>query len=257
MTEDTALEAIRATYADLDRWQSRAQRYEVPQPGSKLALEDALYPWHAISEVARVSLISSGEHLRLARTALEAGELYPSAHFTVLRGALVGACQAVWVLAAGNAADRQERGLMLIDEMYAQLQKYYSEVATTPLSDAQRRDLVDQINWSQERRGQVARARHTAAKLNQTTTITWALDHSFPDDERRHVGRLLWRQMSADAHVLGWSIAQRGKVLRSDPSTGLGVMVTGGDVQQIAEPFLASHLLLRKGWSLFDQLCEA
>lgn len=187
VTLETSLRSIRATYADLDGWQARAKRMppEQPERGSRLAADDALFPWHPISEAARLSLITSREHLRLARTAIEAGQVYPSAHFTVLRGALVGAAQAVWILAPKDAAERQERGLTLIGEMYAELRKYYGELATAPLSADERTALERQVRWCEERRLQVANLRRTKAKMNQTEMIKWALHHRFPDDQRR------------------------------------------------------------------------
>lgn len=259
ITIETSLRSIRATYADLDGWHERARRMppEQPERGSRLAMDDSIYPWHAISEAARLSLMTSGEHLRLARTAIEARQVYPSAHFTVLRGALVGAAQAVWILAAEESADRQERGLTVIDEMYLQLQTYYRELATSHLTAEERTDLRGQVNWSEKRRLQVKEIRKTKSKLNQTDIIKWALNHRFPDDQRRSAGRLLWRQMSADAHVLGWSLFQRGSVVTSDRRSGLGVSESGGDLSHIAEPFVAVHLLLKEGWSLFDRLCES
>lgn len=259
MTIETSLRSIRATYADLDGWQERARRMppEQPERGSQLAMDDSVYPWHAISEAARLSLMASGEHLRLARTSIEARQLYPSAHFTVFRGALVGAAQAVWILAAEEAAERQERGLTLIDEMYRQLQTYYGELASTQLTTQERADLKGQANWCAERRRQVARVRRTSTKLIQTDIIKWALHHRFSDHQRRSAGRLLWRQMSADAHVLGWSMFQRGNVVTLDRRSGLGVSESGGDLSHIAEPFVAIHLLLKEGWSLFDRLCES
>lgn len=63
--------------------------------------------------------------------------------------------------------------------------------------------------------------------------------------------------MGADAHVLGWAVFQRGDILTSERRSGLGVMESGGDLQQTAEPFVATHLLLKDGWSLFDRLCES
>ena len=87
------------TAEDLDLWRLRAHRIEQPERSSDLAEDNKIFEWMAVSEVARLSLVASGEHLRLALDAVKAGQLYPSSHFTVLRGALVGASQAVWVLA--------------------------------------------------------------------------------------------------------------------------------------------------------------
>lgn len=259
MSDELALHAIRSTYPDLDAWQARGWRSppEQPQQGSALAADDSIFPWHPVSEAARASLLASGEHLRLARTSLESGQVYPSAHFTVLRGALVGAAQAVWILGSATSKMRQERGLTLIDEMYRQLQIYYGDLAVTSLGADEQAELADQVAWSERRRSQVATVRTTKAKLIQTDVISWALRYRFPDAQRRDAASLLWRQMSADAHVLGWSTFQRGAVVSSDRRSGLGVLETGVDLSHLAEPFVAIHLLLKEGWSLFDRLCEA
>lgn len=123
-TDQRYLDAIQSTYVDLERWQARGATTERPQPGSELAVDDVVFPRHPISEVARMSLALSSEHLRLARDAMEAGQLYPSAHFTVLRSGLVGAAQAVWVLGPAERNDRRERGLTVLAEMHTQMGKY-------------------------------------------------------------------------------------------------------------------------------------
>lgn len=86
------------TQPDLDRWRRRAQTVEEPESGSDLALDDKIFPHMAISQLARMSLVLSGEHLRFALDAVHAKQLYPSSHLPVLRGALVGASQGVWIL---------------------------------------------------------------------------------------------------------------------------------------------------------------
>ena len=64
---------------DLERWRRRVQALETPPPGSELHEDDKVFMHHSISNAARLSLASAGEHLRLAWTAIKAGELYPSA----------------------------------------------------------------------------------------------------------------------------------------------------------------------------------
>jgi hypothetical protein len=82
----TALTQMLDTTADLDRWRLRAHRVEVSEPGSDLALDDEIVQRMEISQSARHSLVAAGEHLRLALDAINAKQLYPSSHFTVLRG---------------------------------------------------------------------------------------------------------------------------------------------------------------------------
>jgi hypothetical protein len=251
------LTAIQSTYVDLDRWRARAATTERPQPGSELAVDDQVFPRHPISEVARMSLVLAGEHLRLARDAIEAGQLYPSAHFTLLRGGLVGAAQAVWVLGPAERAKRQERGLTVLSEMHTQMRKYYRRLEGFNLSEEERRGLVEQQSWLTVRIEKVATIRTGRSALNLTDeVIPEALDLVFPDAAQRQEGRALWALMSGDAHVLGWSTATRGHVGPTDRTSGLAEGAVGGSFAQIAQPFMASHGLLRAGWSLFDRRCE-
>lgn len=129
-----------------------------------------------ISEVARLSLAASREHLRLALDAVKAKQLYPSSHFTVLRGALVGVSQAVWILAPDERVARRERGLAVTAEMYAQMGKYYNFLDTTDLEVDDRARLADQQLWLAERRAQAVARKTTAATLNLTEVIGAAVD---------------------------------------------------------------------------------
>ena len=140
-----ALTQMLETQPDLDRWRLRAQTVEEPEIGSDLALDDKIYPHMAISQLARMSLVLSGEHLRLALDAVNAKQLYPSSHFTVLRGALVGASQGVWILSPDDRGERRERGLAVLAEMYSQMGKYYDSL--DGLSQDDQEKLDDQKDW--------------------------------------------------------------------------------------------------------------
>lgn len=255
--ERAALTQVFDTAADLDRWRLRAHRLEEPQRGSQLEGDDKIFERMAISQIARLSLVAAGEHLRLALDAIHSRQLYPSSHFTVLRGALVGASQAVWILGPEERDVRRERGLTVLTEMYAQLDTYYGLLETTPLEAADRASLDDQRLWLSERRREVASIRTTKATLSVTDIIGAAADDTFPDTLSRNTARRLWREMSADAHVLGWSLFQRTTFGPADRRTGVGEGKAPGSPEHIAEPFLASYRLLKRGWSLFDQRSEA
>lgn len=209
-----------------------------------------------ISQLARLSLISAGEHLRLALDAIKLGQVYPSSHFTVLRGALVAASQAVWILSPERRDLRQERGLTVLTEMYTQMDKYYSLLGSTQLETSDHASLENQRAWLTERRDDVASIRKTKASLNLTDVTGDAADYVFADRASRDKVRRIWREMSADAHALSWSLFQRSNFEPGDRRTGVGIGVAGGDPQHVAEPFLASYQLLRYGWSLFDRRCE-
>lgn len=259
LTEEqrAALTQMLETAADLDQWRLRAHRVEVPESGSELALDDKVFPHMAISAIARLSLIAAGEHLRLALDAIKAKQLYPSSHFTVLRGALVGASQAVWILKPTDRSMRRERGLTVLTEIYNQLDKYYASLESTQLDVADRESLAGQRLWLSGRRDNVSSLRSTKATLNLTDVIGEAADQAFADTASRDAIRRLWREMSADAHVLGWSLFQRTTFGPADRRTGVGEGKAPGDPEYVAEPFLGSYRLLKLGWSLFDRRCEA
>ncbi|PPH53734.1 hypothetical protein C5C49_04265 [Rathayibacter sp. AY1E2] len=255
-SERLALARMVETAEDLDRWRLRVQRVEEPERGSELATDDEIFPRAPISQTVRTSLASSGEHLRLALDALNAGSLYPSAHFTVLRGALVGACQAVWILASDERSVRRERGLTVNAEMHKQMRIYYNFLVGTDIADEERALLQGQRLWLSERTNDVASLRSTKAELDVTKVIGVAADYAFADPASRDAVRRLWREMSADAHVLGWSLFQRSTFGPADRRTGVGEGKAGGVPEFVAQPFLASYRILKRGWSLFDQRCE-
>lgn len=255
--QHAALDQMLGTAPNLDRWRLRAQRSEQPETGSDLGMDDQIFPHMEVSQIARMSLVLAGEHLRLALVAIEAQQLYPSSHFTVLRGALVGASQAVWILGPEDRHQRCERALTVIAEMYDQLEKYYNSLARTQLDDADRTSLDGQRTWLRERQKGVSAKRTGKANLNLTDVIGAAADHVFEDPASRDAIRLMWREMSADAHVLGWSLFQRSVFGPSDRRTGISEGHAPGSLEYVAEPFLASYRLLKYGWSLFDRRCEA
>jgi hypothetical protein len=260
MSQDEAfLNKLRERYPDLDGWRLRSNRAdpEQPEPKSGLALDDAAFPTLRLSEMARISLVASGEHLRLASDGLEAGNAYNTAHFTTLRGALVAAAQAVWLLGPDEPAIRRERLRIFAAEMHKQMRVFYGEIGRLDLDQQERDAHAEQLRWLGERDEQIEALRTTSAHLSQTGMIEWALDFTFADKVQRDEGRLLWRQMSADAHTLVWSVIQRRHAAGPEGPDGLAVHQIGeGMIQHIAQPFECSYRLLKRGWSLFDQRCE-
>jgi len=157
---------------DLARWRRRVQALETPPPGSELHEDDKVFMHHSISNAARLSLASAGEHLRLAWTAIKAGELYPSAHFTTLRSALVAASQAVDVLGPDERGIRRRRGLTVIRESYENRQKFYKDSLSMPeLTDSERRAIQRHLAWIDERIDRVVAAGAQKGRLDLTGQV--------------------------------------------------------------------------------------
>lgn len=70
-----------------------------PRVGSALHTDDQVWPRHPTSEVARSTLLAGVAHLKGAFTLFDTGiEGPPIAFNSMLRGALIGSSQALWVL---------------------------------------------------------------------------------------------------------------------------------------------------------------
>ena len=243
----------------LDRWRRRVQQLEQPERGSELHADDQAFPEFPISQLARQLLAFGGEHLRLAVSGLSGG-MYPSAHYTVLRGALVGSAQAVWILAPDDSPTRRERGMRVLGEAYKQLAVFHRDTRRlAQLDGEQRQELDDHVAWIGERAAKLGGLRTSKAVLNLTSdVIPEAAAVIYRDQTRRVDAVLLWRQMSGDAHSMSWPIVMRaqGQVVDHDRRTGMATFAATGTMQAIAQPFKLSLDLLQRGWSLFDRRCE-
>lgn len=159
--------------------------------------------------------------------------LYPTAPFTLLRGALVGGAQAVWLLSPAEPSLRQERGLCVAEAMYVELRKLCNEQLGFKLTDDERSILEDQTEWVTERIAEVKNLRKQAFDLKPTEFVAAALDSTFDEADEREHGRTLWRTLSADAHVLGWSLIQRASFEGDPDEYGVGTGLVGGDLKTL------------------------
>lgn len=256
MTKDPYLAVIEETFPDLDGWQSRGPKEEEPHRGSDLYIDDQLFASMPLSQMIRLSLLSSSEHLRVIRDTLTAQNLYPTAVYTVLRSALVGASQAVWIMFPEDRGTRQERGLILVEEMIRQSRVVLLAPSKTAPSPSDAAAIQQQVRFLDERLDFLSSRRTTRSKLSQTDMIGWALDHTFSDLGLQDAGRIWWRRMSSDAHVLGWSLFQRSAVSGVDRRSSIATFSGSGSFEDLANPYMASFRMLKHGWSLFDRRCE-
>ncbi|WP_133734322.1 hypothetical protein [Nocardia ignorata] len=113
--------AVRGTFDQLDRWRNAAPIFE-PWSGSQLVGDDDDWPGFALSQVAYGGLSVAAEHLQALRVHIDPSSspvvnLFPTAHSTLCRTALVGAAQTVWLLAPDERAERLRRHHTVVAEM--------------------------------------------------------------------------------------------------------------------------------------------
>ena len=250
---------LQSSEEDLNRWRIRAQHLEPPERGSQLHLDDAGFAHHPISEMARISLISAGEHLRLAWTAIKAGQLYPIAHFTTLRSALLAASQAVYILGPETSEVRRARGLAAIAESYKRSRQFHIDTLKYPdLTDSEVKKINSQIEWLSERLDQAREAGADKSLNISDAVIPYVSKLVYGRDKTLELEvNLWWRRLSGDAHSLNWAMAQRTVFHSSGTRGTLSEGVAGGSLEWVSQPFEVSYQVLKRGWSLYDQRCEA
>lgn len=197
-------------------------------------------PFH---DLARHPLISGTQHLNLARTSVEAGEIFPIAHPTALRGALLGASRGVWLLNSSDSSVRRVRAARVAMEMHQRLLEWIREpenglnledrgeaekVVSTRLTELSSRQDVRSIAYS------------------DTAVVRSAGEIVFPNAHQSGAVVALWRQLSGDAHGLAWTALTRGSTVRSraprDARYPLPMteMSSGGDLRELVDNFSGS-----------------
>ena len=253
---------LRAMYPDLDGWRERSRRLEQPEPGSDMARDTAAThgmgtPFH---DLARHQLVSATQHLNLARVGVEAREVFPIAHPTVLRGALLGASRGVWLLHSPDAAVRRARGARVALEMHRRLLEWVEE-PENELADEGReeaRGTVEARIADLEAREGVGEVKHW-----DTAVIRQAGKVVFSEAHQRGAVVALWRQLSGDAHSLVWPNMTRASTVRvraprdAQYPLPMNQLTSGGDLRELVNEFSAAFRILKVGWSLFDQRCTA
>lgn len=236
-----------------------------PEPRSSLAADDRVHPQMPCSQLAWWGLHVGVEHLDAALRLLkqqvaEGGPILPSANFTVLRGGLVGASQAVVLLLPTNRTERTTYGLQIAHEEYRQAANFRGHVETydgmlggVSLTDTERKKKQDLENAKDEVAA-LLKTRGAVTRLTDTAMIERAAQLVHPegegDAELLAAGvNLEWRLGSGSAH---------GRLLMSlhrpdghQKQSGNRALM-GATFEQVAYQVAGVSLLLNEAWRSWD-----
>lgn len=250
-----AVEVLQATFPQLDSWGERtAQQYD-PDPGSDLAADDTDWPLMRTSQVALMGLQSNRDHLQAVRIHVEAGQLFPFAQSTLIRAALVGAAQAVWVLSPRDPDDRRSRSRLIAAHMYGEHAKYLNHLRT--LAAGSHPDTETVAATVSQRRDELTELRGTDGQqgaLNTTAMVEDAARAAFGTDALTEEVLAIWRLTSGATHGFAWALlGQAGTVQMGPPDAGdVAPFGAGGDLQRILNSYMGAYHLGIAGWRLLD-----
>lgn len=211
-----------------------------------------------LHDLVRHPLISGTQHLNLARASVEAREVFPIAHPTALRGALLGGSRGVWLLHSPDADLRRLRAARVAIEMHQRLLEWVRE-PENGLESVVRDDAEETVK---DRLKELSALKGVQTiRYSDTEVIRSAGEIVFDDSHQQGAIVALWRQLSGDAHGLLWTTLTRASTVRSPlgrdaryplPMTQI---TSGGDLRELVDNFWAAYRILKVGWSIFDQRC--
>ncbi|GAA1983573.1 hypothetical protein [Amycolatopsis minnesotensis] len=259
-------------FAVIEQWQARIEQEPLtPSAGSSLAADDTTFPSLPASSAAYNGLVAAIEHLDFFRAALTATRtLYPVAYYTVLRSALMGSAQAVWVLAPRQRSTRVENALRIAVDSYNQERKLINDITNLT---AEQQVIADRNLATLSTRLSAAAAAADALGVNGATVANWTLNMTtvikeaialaFPENTAdsgrvRESSGMLWRSQSGHAHGTPYSrlsLIRDGDLVRRPDGTAYARSTS--PIEHIGLAAAAPTLLVSEAWRLYDLRCKA
>jgi len=247
---------VRSTFKMLAEWQTKVAQPYRPDAATDLEVDDQDWPGFPTSTVAWSGLSAATDHLNAIRRHVEAGQLFPMAHSTLCRTALVGAAQVVWVLAPKDRADRLARSRTIVAYVYKNHLQYLRGLQG--LSDTPHTGTDTVANLVDQRINELALKRaadNQNENLNTTKMIKEAAQSAFTGAGLVEQVVLAWQSGSGAAHGLPWHLFGTPGMSQTAPagSDGVAEFAAVGSLSRIANAFMAAFHLSEHGWRMLEQ----
>ena len=257
--EAEAERRIRETFDQVGVWH-RAPLF-TPLLGAQLRADDDEWPHLALSQLAKAGLDVAAEHLFTIRTLVEAGQVLPIAFRSILRKALVGSTQAVWLLESDDLEERTRRHRVLVNEMYRRHGAYLKALLTSDdHSDVVAHENTIKLHAHITKRHSQIGTLRTFADETETWEDTRAIEQAAraafikdPNvDQLVLEARLEWMAGSGAAHGLVWPLFGTAgtRVLGPADKQGRAVIEAGGSYARVLNACLLAYWMTAAGWKL-------
>lgn len=257
-TDEEALAAIESTYDTLPHWFARLRSTYVPHPKSDLAIDDADWPYMPVSQVAWVGLAGAADHLDAVRDLLAGGKLFSFAQLTLCRSALVGAAQAVWVLAPDDRTLRLKRARLVAAYVYTHRLKYFYELRKleSEVNDGIEFHVSkDEVRLAQLQAKRTADGQSKKDILRTGEMIEQAVTEAFGRDTLTTNANLSWQSGSGAAHGQVWPHFNTPSMRLSglEGNGTLAAFAVRTTPRTFANHYSAAFETAERGWELLDK----
>jgi hypothetical protein len=241
----------------------RTASAEFPELGSRLASDDARNSTFPASMVAWSSLGNAVDHLGLAEDVLrrEGGlRLRPMAFYTVCRGALVAASQAVWVMTGSQQTRLRRIRLLELEEAESfskflkdyQLDHHLAEDSTDELAARLQAKASQVAQRAKELRREVKPKPGEYSVTRTLRDTAREVSGESPDRWLQRAYMFEWRAASGDAHARLWSRTVRPN--QNFPLVGqqAHIAVTTASLQTYGQSLATAVMATRHAFLLWD-----
>jgi hypothetical protein len=241
---------VERIWPEVVKWNHRLTQNYVPEPGSSLAADDQKVPGMSVSHMAWISLATGSQHLMCTMRYLsEFGPVVMSLQ-SMLRTAIWGGAQAVWLLAPGDGDERVKRTKPV--HYYSQLnyRKWLNTFDPAHPSTKDPQTLQRAKAVVSEQLDVIGKE----SKIDQTDIVKKVAALVYPERSDAIIeSEQAWRTLGAIAHALPWELKTRatGETIARDAGQ-VTTRITarwaelGGDLGY-------AHEFLRRGWALLDE----
>jgi hypothetical protein len=250
---------LRETFPILGDWQRWGSPAFRPEQGSELETDDQDWPQIPVSEIAHVGLQVAADHLLAVRVHIEAHRLFAFSHLTLCRSALLGAAQAVWVLAPDDRALRLKRARTVAAYGQWKHLQYLRGLQGIAQQPDQNTDTVAAVVDSRvEELDQKRNAAGEVLKLNNTDMIREAVGAVF-DAAHAAEAVVVWQSGSGAAHGFVWPMLGTVDTMQSSPAdhAGIAEFQVGGSLSRMSNGYFAAFYMADRGWKLLRQRGKA
>ncbi|MFC7959104.1 hypothetical protein [Rhodococcoides kroppenstedtii] len=272
MTEGDFQRAIRQRFVMLDQMRSTSPQVFMPSGDSELALDDEYWIPQPLSQSAYRAFIVALDHLQAIRVHLDRPYpvLFPFAHLSLCRPALISSSLAVWLLAPTEQQERVRRHYISIADELRNHERYLRELTKLDLNDESTVGVLQHVRVRlsevDTKLGVTSQADWNKVRVSTTAQINVAADvlgasfvrnGRYDDDplELANEIKLSWQATSGAAHGLTWQINGTPSIEQSGEADehGRATFVAGGSFGQLANHYCAAVEMAHLSWSLLKQ----
>lgn len=260
MDELEAATQIRSTFDQLDTWQAIEGPFR-PASGSQMKGDDEDWPPMPTSQVAWMGATASLDHLLAVRWHLDPPRggtirLFPFAHQSLCRSALLGAAQSVWVLSPDTSSERIKRSRTVVAFLQDQHLAYLKGLQTWASEPhAGTAAVADHVASRVEGLGRKRTADSQKSSLKATNMIKEAAEETWGVGALAEEVVLSWRAGSGAAHALLWPLLGQPSTVQVSQADvhGRAEFRSGGSFDLLAQSYMAAYQMLDRAWTLMRQ----